>query len=200
MSKQLSTKQKLNKLLRDTEKEIEKEKKLRVFREKTIFVVEGEFDMTKLQDLPFGIVDYCLSFLTARDKEQNLPSRWFQRLAFEELRRVWNTETAPAIRKRFEKMSTKQLIKLTENCYDEKYFTGVLRGGRQTKKDYINTICVFPRMYNSYSYQRQSCVEVILLSKGFSPATISQGGREFVDLDPFASAKITLKDLQFNSL
>lgn len=195
MSKQLSTKQKLNKLLRDTEKEIEKREKLRVFREKTIFVVEGEFDMTKLQELPFEIVNYCLSFLTAKDKKTDSYSRWFKELAFEELRRVWYSETAPVIRKRFEKMSKNQLIKLTENCYDSLYYTGV----RQTKKDFINTICVFPRLYNNFTNQKRECIEVILLSKGLSPATISQGGRDWVEFDPFANAKITLKDLRFEN-
>ncbi len=188
----MSIEQQLNKLIKKSKKNMEKREKMRLFRLNTIFVVEGEFDMTRLQELPFGIVDYCLSFLTAKDKVTGLPSLWFQRLAFQELNNVWNEKYAPVLKKRFEKMTRKQLTDLTSNCHSEFYF----EGGTQRKKSFIHDVCQFPRFYNNYTNQRRNCIEIILMSKGMS----AKEQRRYVDIDPFANAKITLKDLTLKSL
>ena len=69
-------------------------------------------------------------------------------------------------------------------------------GGTQRKKSFIHDVCQFPRFYNNYTNQRRNCIEIILMSKGMS----AKEQRRYVDIDPFASAKITLKDLTLKSL
>lgn len=155
------------------------------------FVVEGEFDMTKLNELPFGIVDYCLSFLTARDKETGLPSEWFQEIMYLELKNSWNRLYVPVLRNSFEKMTKKQLVRLTdENCYGDLHFDESF-----TKKYWIDCILRFPKKNMFYTNYKIECIERILLSRKMSPKS-----SKYLKLDPFANAKITLKNLRFKEL
>ena len=164
MSQQLITKTKPNK----------KSKKI-------IFVIEGEFDITKMSELPDHIVHYCISFLSTEEEvyypdrnapdvnvcirkwldfRQNRPSKWFDNLLRSETERLWNTKYVPMLTKAFNKIPVARLQKITrfdnENAFDKRF---------EPKKNWIKTILDFKKFSGDY---RTECVEKILLSKGLT--------------------------------
>ena len=149
-----------------------------------IFVIEGEFDITRMSELPDHIVHYCISFLAAEENEyyferkgppvqdqewliemkkfsQNRPSKWFYKLLRSETERLWNTKYVPELTKAFNKIPVARLQKLTEFSYCFGMF--YKKGNR--KSDWIQSILNFKNFNLNY---RTQCIETILLSKGLS--------------------------------
>lgn len=148
----------------------------------TIFVIEGEFDITRMSELPDHIVHHCISFLAAEEElyyperncpnvnicvqkwldfRQNRPSKWFNNLIRSETERLWNTKYVPELTKAFNKIPVARLQKLTEfsHCFGMFYKKG------NRKSDWIQSILNFENFNLNY---RTQCIETILLSKGLS--------------------------------
>lgn len=155
-----------------------------ITKKNIIFVIEGEFDITRMSELPDHIVHHCISFLAAeeelyypernappvvdqewlnklKDFRQNRPSKWFDKLLRSETERLWNTKYVPELTKAFNKIPVARLQKLTEFSYCFGMF--YKKGNR--KSDWIQSILNFENFNVNY---RTQCIETILLSKGLS--------------------------------
>lgn len=184
MSQQLITKTKPNK----------KSKK------NIIFVIEGEFDITRMSELPDHIVHYCISFLATEEGEgyfkrntppiiltycatrgcpltefrHNRPSKWFDNLLRSETERLWNTKYVPMLTKAFNKMTRDQIQKITRF----NNWWGFVKGC-DTKSDWIKRKLDFGNYKDNY---RKQCIETILLSKGL---TFSETQNYYLYLEPY---------------
>jgi hypothetical protein len=146
-----------------------------------IFVIEGEFDITKMSELPDHIVHYCISFLATEEGEgwfernaprvedwwtelkefrHNRPSEWFNNLLRSETERLWNTKYVPMLTKAFNKIPVALLQKITRFDNEIAFVKGC-----DNKKNWISIILNFENFGGEY---RTKCVERILLSKGLT--------------------------------
>lgn len=151
-----------------------------------IFVIEGEFDITRMCELPDHIVHYCISFLATEEGEgyferntppiiltycatsgcpltefrHNRPSKWFDNLLRSETERLWNTKYVPMLTKAFTKMTKAQIHYLTRLKFGCIYYDKL-----QSRASWIKKKLDFNNFKGDY---RLECIETILLSKGLS--------------------------------
>lgn len=157
---------------------------------KIIFVIEGEFDITKMSELPDHIVHYCISFLSTEetgyyfqrnyplpnsrghceltedeqrivnDWRHNRPSKWFEKLLRSETELLWNTKYVPMLTKAFTKMPKAQIHHLTRLNPRCIYYDKL-----HSRASWIKRKIDFNNFKGDY---RLECIETILLSKGLT--------------------------------
>jgi len=149
---------------------------------KVILVIEGEFDITKMSELPDHIVHYCISFLSTEESpdyycrnfpekgyeshqvvlnfRDNRPSKWFDNLLRSETELLWNSKYVPELTKAFNKIPKEQIRQMTYLNEHLRYWPSI-----ETKRDWIKKKLDFSYYKDDY---RIKCIETILLSKGLS--------------------------------